>query len=85
MSDAKIEIGFDYSGEEFKKRCKFTFYRITNHEENHRGFQYYDGLNIDTQAFNPTGECSAGGLYFFDQIQVCNNIIFACSVNCIPY
>lgn len=27
-------------------------------------FVYSDGLNVDTVPFNPTGYCSAGGLYF---------------------
>ena len=30
----------------------------------HHGFEYKEGLNIDSVKFNPIGECSAGGLYF---------------------
>jgi hypothetical protein len=30
----------------------------------HHGFDYRIGLNIDTTPFKPTGNCSAGGLYF---------------------
>ncbi len=40
------------------------FYKLTNESENHNGFQFVDGINIDTQKFNPSGECSSGGLYF---------------------
>jgi hypothetical protein len=40
------------------------FYKITNKEENHFGFQYKDGLNIDTLPFNPSGDCEPGGIYF---------------------
>lgn len=53
------------SGKEFKSiHGHKTFYRITNNLECHRGFQYKTGVNIDHLPFNPTGECSAGGLYF---------------------
>ena len=40
-------------------------YRLTNEDEKHNGFQYHDGLNVDTQPFNPSGDCEPGGLYFF--------------------
>jgi hypothetical protein len=42
-----------------------TFYKITNYTENHNGFQYRDGLNIDTQPFGQDDFCS-NGLYFYD-------------------
>jgi hypothetical protein len=42
-----------------------TFYKITNYTENHNGFQYRDGLNIDTQPFGQDDFC-ANGLYFYD-------------------
>ena len=44
------------------------YYKITNQDENHHGFQYHDGLNIDTQTFNddPQQSCVGGGLYFTD-------------------
>jgi len=35
-----------------------------NKDENHNGFQYQTGLNIDTESFNPSGYCTSGGLYF---------------------
>ena len=42
------------------------FYKITNAEEKHEGFQYRDGLNILEEKFNddPKSECGPGGLYF---------------------
>ena len=40
-------------------------YRLTNEDEKHNGFQYHDGLNVDTEPFNPVGDCEPGGLYFF--------------------
>jgi hypothetical protein len=40
-------------------------YKLTNELENHNGFQYKTGLNIDINEFNPSGECNKGGLYFF--------------------
>ena len=44
------------------------YYKITNAEENHNGFQYVDGLNILKEEFdnNPDHHCCAGGLYFTD-------------------
>ncbi len=44
---------------------KKTFYKITNYTENHNGFQYRDGLNIDTQPFGQDDFCK-NGLYFYD-------------------
>lgn len=44
---------------------KKSFYKITNYTENHNGFQYKNGLNIDTQPFGQDDFC-ANGLYFYD-------------------
>jgi len=40
------------------------YFKITNANENHHGFQYCDGLNILKEKFNKTGSCVPGGLYF---------------------
>jgi len=40
------------------------YYKLLNKTENHYDFQYHDGLNVDTNKFNPTGTCTKGGLYF---------------------
>ena len=43
-----------------------TYYKITNKEENHNGFQYQDGLNVLEESFNddPIASCVSGGFYF---------------------
>jgi hypothetical protein len=46
------------------------FYKLTNHDNLHHGFQYQNGLNVDTIPFNPNGECEPGGLYFFNEVQL---------------
>ena len=42
------------------------YFKITNTNENHHGFQYVDGLNILNEEFNDnaTASCCPGGLYF---------------------
>jgi len=40
------------------------FYKITNKEEIHNGLQYKTRLNIDPKPFNPSDNCSGGGIYF---------------------
>lgn len=44
------------------------FYKVTNGEETHYGFEYHDGLNELAEPFNddPNFLCGAGGLYFTD-------------------
>ena len=44
------------------------YFKITNKDENHHGFQYVDGLNILVGNFNddPNKSCCIGGLYFTD-------------------
>jgi hypothetical protein len=42
------------------------FVKLTNREENHNGFQFKTGLNVDTVPFNSL-ECSAGGIYFIEE------------------
>ena len=45
-------------------------YRLTNINELHNGLQYHDGIVEDPLSFQPTGNCSAGGMYFFDETQL---------------
>lgn len=40
------------------------YYKITNIDENHNGYQYKDGLNILDKPFEKEGSCVKGGLYF---------------------
>ena len=42
------------------------YFKITNKDENHNGFQYVDGLNILDKPFEKYGSCVPGGLYFTD-------------------
>ena len=43
------------------------FYKFLNNDLIHHGLTYHIGLNIDPKPFNPTGECSSGGLYFCEE------------------
>lgn len=40
------------------------YYKLMESSECHHGFQYKDGLNVDTAPFNPSGSSEPGGLYF---------------------
>ena len=42
------------------------YFKITNKDENHNGFQYADGLNVLIEKFNDDSNqsCCPGGLYF---------------------
>jgi len=40
------------------------YFKITNQEECHHGYQYQTGLNLLDREFEPRGTCVAGGLYF---------------------
>ncbi|MDD4081772.1 MAG: ankyrin repeat domain-containing protein [Sphaerochaetaceae bacterium] len=40
------------------------YYKILNEKECHYGLKYKFGLNIDPKEFNPSGDCSPGGIYF---------------------
>ena len=48
------------------------YFKVTNKDENHNGFQYIDGLNVIKDKFNdnPGHSCCAGGLYFTDIINI---------------
>jgi hypothetical protein len=50
----------------FQHLANKLFFKITNTEENHNGFQYVDGLNILDKEFEEEGSCVEGGLYFTD-------------------
>ena len=40
------------------------YVKLTNESCIHNGFEFKEGLNVDTLAFNPVKECLPGGLYF---------------------
>ena len=41
-----------------------NYYKILNQEEDHKGMKYKSGLNEDILPFNPSGDCTSGGIYF---------------------
>jgi hypothetical protein len=54
-----------FTGKEFnKKYSNYELYKVVSKDFTHNNFIYKDGLNIDTVPFNPSDECSVGGLYF---------------------
>src|SRR5579872_48753 len=60
--------GKELTGDIFNKLFQdMCFVKLTNEEENHNGFQFEDGLNIDTKEFTPYGSCNVGGLYFIQK------------------
>jgi hypothetical protein len=58
------------------------FYKITNEEENHHGFQYRDGLNILKKPFNsdPNLSCCSGGFYFTNIKNIFQFVEYGCNV-----
>ena len=53
------------SGREFNEKYQGKkFVKLTNESENHNGYQFLTGLNVDTVPFNPRGICQPGGIYF---------------------
>ncbi len=48
------------------------YFKIFNEEDNHHGFQYKDGLNVDTNPFDAHGSCVPGGLYFTTIDYICD-------------
>ena len=40
------------------------YFKLTNRECCHHGFQFHDGLNTDIIPFTPYGDCEPGGIYF---------------------
>ena len=53
-----------YTGIEFKKKYGNIFYKILNNDLTHKNFTFKEGINIDTNEFNPSGSCSEGGIYY---------------------
>jgi hypothetical protein len=49
----------DYKGKKF--------YKLLRKDKNHFGFRYKEGLNEDIVAFEKSGSCSGGGLYFTER------------------
>lgn len=64
FSDEAPNIGKEITGYVFNKLYNDKFIKLTNENEIHNNFHFVDGLNIDTQKFNPTRSHSKGGIYF---------------------
>lgn len=60
LTDSKVLSGIEFN----KKYPSTKFVKLTNESENHNGFQFKTGLNIDTVPFNYTKDCTPGGIYF---------------------
>lgn len=81
MMNIDIFIGTEMTGNEFNQRFDhLNFVKLTNEKENHYGFQFNDGLNVDHNSFDPSGSCQKGGIYFttYDNAYMwayCNDIM----------
>src|SRR5579872_2707546 len=65
MSIILEHIGEEISGKVFNQAYpNIRLIKLTNKKENHNGFQFKNGLNIDNIEFNPKEECLPGGIYF---------------------
>lgn len=47
-----------------------VFVKLTCKDEIHNGYKYKTGINRDFRIFNPTGECSSGGFYFINKVDI---------------
>ena len=53
------------SGTQFNELYKGeSLVKLTNGQRIHNGFEFKEGLNVDTIDFNPIDQCSPGGFYF---------------------
>lgn len=58
-------IGLTVSGIKFNSMIgDEPMIKLTINGENHNGFQYKTGLNVDTREFYNKGSCTQGGIYF---------------------
>ena len=63
-----MEIHTVLTGKEFNAlHADKRFYKVLNDSRCHYDFTYTEGLNVDTQSFNPSGTCGSGGLYFCEE------------------
>ena len=54
----------ELSGAKFKQIYGNIFYKILKNDLNHNNLQLKNGENIDINNFNPSGQCTKGGIYF---------------------
>ena len=62
MGRAKVQV---LSKKATQGLMKENLFRFTNKTENHHGFKYNIGLNVDVHQLNKWGDCCSGGLYFY--------------------
>ena len=63
-----MELHNVLTGTEFNSlHADKKFYKVLNDSRCHYDFTYTEGLNVDTQTFNPSNTCSKGGLYFCEE------------------
>ena len=63
-----MEIHTVLTGAEFNTlHADKKFVKVLNNTFCHYSFTYTEGLNVDTQPFNPSSTCSKGGLYFCEE------------------
>ena len=55
-----------------------SYFKITNEDESHRGYQYKDGLNILDKSFEREGSCVPGGLYFTTAKHIAKFLHYGC-------
>jgi hypothetical protein len=68
--DGTIDVDTSVSGAKFKEmytNCRVV--KLTNESCCHNDFQFQEGLNEDTNAFDYNGECGPDGLYFCTERQ----------------
>lgn len=79
-----MELYEVYSGKEFKElNPGVKFYKILSEDLKHHGFQYKLGENIDILPFNPTYECTSGGLYFASLDHIFEYLVFGTKIGMI--
>src|ERR1700733_6675589 len=52
------------------------YWKITNENENHHGYQYKDGLNVLIEEFEPEGSCVPGGFYFTETKDILKFLVY---------
>ena len=75
-TDFSPECYYDKNGTYVaKNQC---FFKITNNNECHNGYQYKNGLNILNVEFEPHGSCAIGGLYFTTEQYIFDFLDYGC-------
>lgn len=57
------KMGYELSGKDFNTYNNELIVKLTYENENHNGFIFKTGLNIDVNPFVPDCKCTSGGIY----------------------